>query len=78
MRGHPNRAMQPTFARRLHERRVSVGMGPTALARAVGTSEAAIRRYETLSYMPDDARIAALATALRTTPAYLLGAVELP
>lgn len=59
---------------RLKEMRLARGMTLEGLAKAVGTSKQTIHRYETgaITNIPSD-KIEAIANALKTTPAYLMG-----
>ena len=59
---------------RLRETRLERGMTLEGLAKAVGTSKQTIHRYETgaIANIPSD-KIEAIAGALKTTPAYLMG-----
>lgn len=59
---------------RLKERRLACGYTLEELAHKIGTSKQTIHRYESgvISNIPSD-KIEALATALKTTPAYLMG-----
>lgn len=63
-----------TKGERIRSRRESLGMTQTELAEAVSTTKQNIYKYETgiISNIPSD-KIEAMAAALHTTPAYLMG-----
>lgn len=61
----------------LKNRRIELGLTLEQVAEKVGTSKQTIQRYETgvISNIPSD-KIEALATALHTTPQYIMGWTE--
>lgn len=63
-----------TTGQRMKERRKEIGLSAETLAEELGLSPATIYRYENgyIDKVPGD-RLAPIAKALRTTPAYLMG-----
>ena len=63
-----------TTGQRMKERRKAIGISAERLAEMLGVSPATIYRYENgeIEKVPGD-RLAPIAEALRTTPAYLMG-----
>lgn len=59
---------------RIHDRRIELGMSVINVAEALGVSRATVYRYENggIEKLPFDI-IMPLASALRTTPKYLMG-----
>lgn len=63
-----------TVGKRIHDRRVSLGLSADELAAKLGKNRATIYRYESdeIENLPITV-IAPLASALDTTPAYIMG-----
>lgn len=66
--------MQSTIGSRIKERRLSQGMTQEELGNIVGVNKVTIHKYENgiITNIPSD-RLELLATALKVTPAYLMG-----
>ena len=66
--------MQNTIGSRIKERRLSQGMTQEELGNIVGVNKVTIHKYENgiITNIPSD-RLELLATALKVTPAYLMG-----
>ena len=65
--------MKKTFAKKLKEARMAVGMTQVELADAMGVSEGTIGNYEMGIRVPDANAISRITTALGVTASYLLG-----
>lgn len=62
---------------KIRERRIHIGLGQTELADKVGISKQTLYKYENgiVTNIPSD-KVEAIARALNTTPAYLMGWVK--
>ena len=69
----PTQAARPTpISQRLTEMRMELGMTQRELAKQAGVNRVTILKYERGEYVPYLKNIGSLATALQTTPNYIL------
>ncbi len=68
-----------TIGERIKQRRTELGIGQTQLAELIGSSKQNVYKYETgiIANIPGE-KVEAIAKALHTTPAYLMGWTDSP